>query len=70
MTLHPSDLHTLNHTQTALRQIADHKRGRTRESDSAQAQVISTAHRLGGRTGYVIAGATGLLIVLLAEFAG
>ncbi len=74
MTLHPSDLQTLNRTQTALRQIADHDadddKGRTRESHSARARIVSTSHRIGGRTGYLIAGATGLFIVLLAELAG
>ncbi len=69
MTLHPSDLQTLNPTPTAIREIADHDRGRTRESHSARARNASTSHRFGGRTGYLIAGATGLFIVLLAEIA-
>jgi len=69
MTVHPIDLQTLDRTQAQLRDIDDHKRSQRHMTRSVRARIAAVTGRLGGRTGYVVAGLLGLLIVILAEYA-
>lgn len=74
MTLHSSDLNTRSRIHTGLPQVEDrpraHAHAHAHELPSARARIAARSRRLGGRTGYVISGSAGLLIVLLAEVLG
>ena len=70
MTLHPSDLHADHPIE--IQSIREHVRephGPDAHEWLARLRTTAAA-RLGGRTGYVISGAIGLLIVVAAVMFG